>query len=521
MRWMTALATGLGLMALMYWPIDLDTMDWLMPLVMVVALSCQFWAGRDIYAAAWQAARHRAVNMNTLVGLGTFVASGYSVFVTLWTGQAERWGLPLHVYFETSVVIVALVLLGRWMELRAKVATAGAVKALLDLTPPTATVIDGADERLVPVADVVVGDVLRVRPGEKVPVDGHVESGASTVDESMLTGESKPVRKQAGDPVIGATINQTGTLTMRTTAVGQDTTLAQIIRLVEQAQGSRAPMQRLADRVSAWFVPAVLVAAALTFAAWLVFGSTTDGLTLAVSTTIAVLIIACPCALGLATPTAVMVGTGRAAQLGVLVGSGQALEVAGKVTSVVMDKTGTLTYGRPAVADIATASGWARADLLRLAGAAERLSEHPIGRAIAASAASASDEGPVPLPDATDFAAVPGRGIIATVEGHSVLIGNLAHLRDHDVDTAVLPTTGADHATATLVHVAVDGERPGRSPLPTPSAKKPARSWPTSTPWAWTSPCSPATTTPPRRPSPPSWGSATSWPTSCPATRPP
>ncbi|HEY4603202.1 MAG TPA: heavy metal translocating P-type ATPase, partial [Blastococcus sp.] len=306
-KWQVTLATGLGLMVLMYVPLYLDTMDWLMPAILVVATVVQFWAGREIYRAAWIAARHRSTNMNTLVALGTGVAYLYSAFVTLWPAAAEGWGLPLHVYFETSLVILALVLAGRWMEAKAKKQTAAAITALVGLAPKTARVLRDGAEVDVPVEQVAVGDLVRVRPGEMVPVDGVVTAGASAVDESMLTGESLPVDKAAGDTVIGATTNRTGTVVLRATAVGADTALAQIVRLVEDAQGAKVPMQRLADRVSAWFVPIVLALAAATFAAWALLGPDTGSMTMAITTTIAVLIIACPCALGLATPTAVMV----------------------------------------------------------------------------------------------------------------------------------------------------------------------------------------------------------------------
>jgi Cu+-exporting ATPase len=451
-RWQVALGVGLGLMVIMYVPIGLDTMDWLMPIVFVAATITQFWAGRGIYAAAWAAARHHATNMNTLVALGTLVAYGYSAFVTLWPGPAERLGLPLHVYFETSLVIVALVLLGKWLELRAKSRTAGAVKALIDLAPATATVVRDGGEAEIPIAEVRVDDLVRVRPGEKLAVDGVVVDGVSSVDESMLTGESDPARKQPGDAVIGATVNQTGTLLFRAAAVGQDTTLAQIVRLVEQAQGSRAPIQRLADKVSGWFVPAVMVAAVVTFACWTLFGPSTGGLTLAISTAIAVLIIACPCALGLATPTAVMVGTGKAAELGVLIGSGQALESARRVTAVVLDKTGTITHGRPTVAAVHPLPGWSAEDVLRLAAAAEAYSEHPLAAAIIDAA------GNRPLPPADQFEAVPGRGITAEVDARHLLVGNAALLAGAGVGMDGLATIAesAVEPGHTVVHVAVD-----------------------------------------------------------------
>ncbi len=454
-RWQVALTAGLGLMVLMYIPLPLDTMDWLMPAILVVATFVQFWAGKTIYAAAWAAARHGATSMNTLVALGTAVAYGYSAFVTLWPAAAERWGLPLHVYYETSLVIIALVLMGRWMETRAKKRTTAAISALVGLAPPTARVLRGDTEVDVPVAGVVVGDLVRVRPGEKVPVDGVVTAGTSTVDESMLTGEPLPVAKAAGDSVIGATLNRTGSVVFRATAVGADTTLAQIVRLVEDAQGSRAPMQRLADRVSAFFVPAVLVAAVVTFAGWALFGPDTGRLTMAIGTTIAVLIIACPCALGLATPTAVMVGTGKAAELGILIGDGEALEQAKRLTAVVLDKTGTITLGRPSVTDVVGISGWDADDVLALAAAAETGSEHPLGEAIV----TAARERGLAVPVADAFEALAGTGIDATVGGHRVLVGNRALMASAGVTTTPLDEAAAAAARegATPVLVAIDG----------------------------------------------------------------
>ena len=458
-KWQAALATGLGLMGVMYVPIHLDTMDWLMPLILVIASIVQLWAGADVYRAAWTTAKHGGTSMNTLVALGTGVAYGYSAFVTLWPGLAERWGLPLHVYFETALVIVALVLMGRWLELRAKKRTADSIKALVGLTPPTARVLRGDDEVDVPVEQVQVGDLVRVRPGEKIPVDGVVTDGGSSVDESMLTGESAPVHKTTGDSAIGATLNRTGTLVIRTTAVGADSTLAQIIRLVEDAQGSKPPMQRMVDKVSAWFVPAVMVAAIATFAAWMTFGPEADRLVLAIGTTVAVLIIACPCALGLATPTAVMVGTGKAAELGILIGDGEALETARRLTAVVLDKTGTITHGRPGLAGVATVPGWDEDDLLTLVAAAEVGSEHPVGEAIVTAARARRLE----LPAVRDFDATPGRGISATVADHAVLVGNQALMASAAVDTA--PLLGAARSAAatgqTPMYVAVDGRLAG------------------------------------------------------------
>ncbi|MGN6688011.1 MAG: heavy metal translocating P-type ATPase [Actinomycetales bacterium] len=458
-RWQLTLAVGLGLMVLMYVPFYLDTMDWLMPVVLVVATVVQFWAGRDVYRAAWSAAKHRSTTMNTLVALGTGVAYGYSAFVTLWPAAAERWGLPLHVYFETSLVVLSLVLAGRWMEARAKKQTAHAITALVGLAPATARVLRGGQEVDVPVEAVVVGDLLRIRPGEKIPVDGVVTDGGSAVDESMLTGESLPVDKTTGDTVIGATLNRTGTLVMRATAVGADTALAQIVRLVEDAQGAKVPLQRLADRVAAWFVPAVLALAAATFLVWTALGADSTGLTMAIATSIAVLIIACPCALGLATPTAVMVGTGRAAELGILIGNGDALQTTRSVTAILLDKTGTLTRGKPQVVAVTTTEGWTPERLLALAAAAETGSEHPVGEAIVAEAVSRELARPV----ATAFEAVPGHGIVATVEGRRVVVGNAALMAQHGVDTDELRAAAEQAAASgqTPMYAAVDGQLAG------------------------------------------------------------
>jgi Cu+-exporting ATPase len=455
-RWQITLGVGLGLMVLMYVPLYLDTMDWLMPAILVVATVVQFWAGRDIYRAAWTAARQRSTNMNTLVALGTGVAYAYSAFVTLWPAAAERWGLPLHVYFETSLVILALVLAGRWMEARAKKRTAAAITSLVGLAPKTARVLRDGIEVDVPLEQVVVGDLVRVRPGEKVPVDGIVTDGTTALDESMLTGESLPVDKTVGDQVIGATLNRTGTVVLRATAVGADTALAQIVRLVEDAQGAKVPMQRLADRVSAWFVPIVLGLAAATFVVWTVLGPDTGSMTMAITTTIAVLIIACPCALGLATPTAVMVGTGRAAELGILVGNGDALETARRVTAVVLDKTGTITRGKPALTSVTTVTGWSEDDVLALVAAAETGSEHPVGEAIVAAAAARG----LALPALASFQAVPGHGIDAVVGGRSVQAGNSALMTARGVDVAPLAGAAAREAAAgrTPMFVAVDGQ---------------------------------------------------------------
>ncbi|MFE7226480.1 heavy metal translocating P-type ATPase [Nocardioides sp. NPDC057577] len=471
-RWVTALAVGLGLMALMYVPLPVDAMEPVMSIVLVVAAVTQWWAGRDIYVAAVRGMRHGSVDMNTLVTLGTGIAFAYSAFVTLWMGQAEAWGLPLHLYFETALVIVALVLMGRWLEARAKSRTADAVKALVGLMPETATVVRNGRDVTVPVANLQVNDRIRVRAGEKIPVDGRIVAGASYVDESMLTGESDPVRKAEGDIVIGATINQTGSFEIEATAVGSETTLAQIIAMVESAQGSGTKLQRLADRVSEVFVPAVLVVAALTFVGWLVLGPDAERLTSAVTAAIAVLIIACPCALGLATPAAVMVGAGRAAELGVLVGSGETLERARSVTAIVFDKTGTITHGKPEVSEIVPPPGWTQGALVEIAAAAETGSDHPLASALRAHAEASGPSREASLrsaeaslgaisadvrdasagaPDVSAFEAHPGRGISARVDGRRVVVGNAAMLAEEGIDAT---DNGA-------VLVAVDGAYAG------------------------------------------------------------
>ncbi|HEX7126838.1 MAG TPA: heavy metal translocating P-type ATPase [Thermodesulfobacteriota bacterium] len=455
-RWVASLAIGAAMMALMYLPVRPDTAV-VAPLLLIAATVVQFWAGGRFYRAAWAAARHGATNMNTLVAVGTSVAYGYSAFVTLWPQLAERWGFPVHLYYETSVVIIALVLMGRWLEARARTRTGAAIEALVRLQARTARVIRHGVERDVPVESVRPGDLVRVRPGETVPVDGVVREGRSSLDESMLTGESLPVEKGPGDTVIGATLNRTGSFVFEATRVGRDTTLAQIVRLVEEAQGGKAPMQRLADRISGYFVPIVLVLAAVTFAGWLLLGPE-PALIPALTAAIAVLIIACPCALGLATPTAVMVGTGKAAELGILIRGGEALEAARRVDTVVLDKTGTLTRGRPAVTRIVT-DGLPEAALLRLAAAVEVGSEHPLGEAVVTHAAGLG----LDLPRAEAFESVPGKGVRAVVEGRAVLLGNRALMSD-----AGIALDGLDRRAEALarggetpMYVAVDGRGVG------------------------------------------------------------
>jgi Cu+-exporting ATPase len=487
---LVSLAIGVAMMALMYLPLELD-MQLLAPVLLIAATVVQVWAGATFYRAAWAVAKHGSTNMNTLVVVGTSVAYGYSAFVTLWPTLAQRWGFPYHLYYETAVIIVALILLGRWLEARAKKQTGQAITALMGLQARTARVLHDGQEIDVPVEQVEVGDLVRVRPGEKVPVDGVVREGRSAVDESMLTGESLPVDKGPGDPVIGATLNATGSFVLAATKVGRDTTLAQIVRLVEEAQGSKAPIQRLADTISAYFVPAVLGLAAVNFVGWLLLSG---NLTLALTTTIAVLIIACPCALGLATPIAIMVGTGKAAEYGILIRGGEALEQARKIDTIVLDKTGTLTRGKPSVVashELRGASGESdahdsqlatrnsslatRHSLLALAAAVEVGSEHPLGAAIVQHARDLGLE----IPPAEAFESITGKGVRARVEDQDVVVGNQALLAELGIDTSALDGPAAELASrgATPMYVASIEGRGTRdeekSPHPSPLTPHP------------------------------------------------
>jgi len=456
-KWLVSLAIGLGMMALMYVPLRAE-MQLMAPLLLIAATVVQVWAGGIFYTAAWAAARHGNATMDTLVALGTSVAYGYSAFVTLWPSLARRWGFPYQLYYEVAVIIIALILLGRWMEARARKQTAAAIRALAGLRAKTARVIREGVEQDIPVEAVQVGDLVRVRPGEKVPVDGVLVDGASAVDESMLTGESLPVDKDPGDTVIGATLNTTGSFVFRATRVGQETTLAQIVRLVEEAQGGKAPMQRLADTVSAYFVPAVLAVAVLTFAGWLALGPE-PGLTLALTAAIAVLIIACPCSLGLATPTAIMVGTGKAAEHGILIRGGEALEQARRITTIILDKTGTLTRGTPRVVRVASATDLTELEILRLAAAAEVGSEHPVGEAIVGHARDLGLE----LPEVEAFQSLTGRGVRAVVEGRKLLLGNRSLMEQEGVPLNGLAARAGEvsRGGAAPLYVAVDGRGAG------------------------------------------------------------
>jgi P-type Cu+ transporter len=420
------------------------------------------WAGAPLFVRGWQSVTRGRLNMFTLIALGTGVAYTFSVVALVAPGifppAFRGHGGQVPVYFEAAAVITTLVLLGQVLELRARSRTAGAIRALLDLVPATARVVRGDRDEDVPLDEVVPGDRLRVRPGEKVPVDGVVEAGSSAVDESMLTGEPLPVAKEAGAPVTAGTVNGTGSFVMRAERVGAATLLAQIVRMVGEAQRSRAPIQRLADRVSAWFVPAVLAVAAITFVVWAALGPE-PAYAYALVNAVAVLIIACPCALGLATPMSIMVGTGHGAHAGVLVKNAEALERFEKVDVLFVDKTGTLTEGKPSLGEVVPAAGFDESELLRLAAALEHASEHPLGAAIVAGAAARG----LDLPAVDGFASVTGKGVRGRVDGRDVAIGNHVLLADLGVDPAALGSRAAAlrESGATVMLVAVDGALAG------------------------------------------------------------
>jgi Cu+-exporting ATPase len=394
-------------------------------LMWALATPVQFWAGLRFYRGAWGALKHKTSDMNTLVAVGTSVAYFYSVTAVVAPGLFTTGILRPGLYFDTSAAIISLILLGRLLEARARGQTSEAIKKLIGMQPKTALVVRDGQQTEISVEDVQVGDRIMVRPGERVPVDGIVRQGYSSIDESMITGESIPVEKKVGDEVIGATINKTGSLEIETSKVGKDTTLAHIIRMVEEAQGSKAPIQRLADVIASYFVPAVIGAALVTFVVWYFVGPA-PALTFAFLNLVAVLVIACPCALGLATPTAIMVGTGKGAEHGVLIRNGEALERAHQIDIVLLDKTGTLTRGEPVVTDVVAASASSVEEILRLAASAEHGSEHPLGAAVVKAAAEKKLE---PSPS-SQFEAIPGQGVEALVEGKKLLLGNLRFMRE-------------------------------------------------------------------------------------------
>ncbi len=433
-------------------PQTLAQAPWMNWLFLLLATPVQFYVGWQYYEGAYKALRNGSANMDVLVALGSSVAYFYSITVLLGL-------LPGHLYFETSATIITLIRIGKYLEAKAKGRTSEAIKKLMSLQAKTARVVRNGQEMEVPVEEVQVGDLVIVRPGEKIPVDGVVVEGRSAVDESMLTGESLPVEKGPGDPVIGATMNKLGLLKIEATKVGRDTALSQIIRLVEEAQGSKAPIQQLADKVSAVFVPVVIAIAAATFLVWyfvipLPAGATNSLLTRALVNMVAVLVIACPCAMGLATPTAVMVGTGKGAEIGILFKSGEALERAGRATVVVLDKTGTITRGQPAVTDI-VAVEMEEDELLRLAASVEQGSEHPLGEALWA---EAGDRG-LPLSEPLGFQAEAGHGVRAEVDGHEVLVGSRRMMAEHNISLEGLEAEAQrlESEAKTAIFVAVDG----------------------------------------------------------------
>ncbi|MEO7713664.1 MAG: heavy metal translocating P-type ATPase, partial [Gemmatimonadaceae bacterium] len=462
MRW-TARVIEPAHRAVMPWLYELPvwTITWTMLAVTIAVMS---WAGRHFYTRAWAAFRHHAADMNTLIAVGTGAAFVYSVIATVAPAFFMSRGLAPDVYYEAIIIIIALILTGNAFEARAKKQTSSALRALAGLQPKTARLVRagsaGDEEVDVPIAEVAAGDLVLVRPGERLAVDGDVESGESAVDESMLTGESVPVEKHAGDRVIGGTINRTGALRYRATTLGADSTLAQIVKLMRDAQGTRAPIQGLADRVSGIFVPVVISLAIATFVVWFVAGNV-NGVTApavrAFAAAVAVLIIACPCAMGLAVPTAVLVATGKGAELGILIKGGQALQELGTITTVALDKTGTVTEGRPTVTDIVRAPGVMMTDdaLLALIAAVETMSEHPLADGIVRYA----KERGLTLATPTNFKSVSGRGAVGTVDGRTVAVGNALLMSEHTVDVAPLRERAAALASEarTPMYAAIDG----------------------------------------------------------------
>ena len=436
------------------WPMETLRLAWIG--AAILTLPVLFWSGGHFFTGAWSALKHRSANMNTLIATGTGAAWLYSTVAILLPGIfPEGTAEP---FYDVVAVVIALVVLGQALELRAKGRTSEAIKKLMGLQAKTARVVRNGEELDIPVEEVLTGDVVQVRPGEKVPVDGIIVDGSSTLDESMLTGESLPVAKQAGDEVIGATLNKTGAFKFRATKVGKDTALSQIVKLVQDAQNSKAPIARLADTVSGYFVPIVMILAVLTFVAWFDFGPQPQ-LVYALVTSVAVLIIACPCALGLATPMSLMVGIGKGAENGILIRSGEALQTAQALNTVVLDKTGTITKGKPELTDMLVAAGWQQDELLRLVASVERSSEHPLAEAIVDAAKARN----LALVEPTAFDAVPGHGVIATVDGRRLAVGNLKLMQREAVRLGDLEERAIKLADdgKTPMFAAVDGEAAG------------------------------------------------------------
>ena len=459
--WQAAGAVSLGLLVLWagatYIPSLWRPEVFANPVVqLALATPVQFVLGWRFYRGTWKALRRRGADMNTLIAVGTSAAYGSSLVFTIWPSLLAS-GAAMH-HFDTAMIIIGLVLLGRWIEARAKGRASVAIERLMNLRPATALVERDGERAEVPLDSVQVGDIVHVSPGAKIPVDGEVLDGASAVDESIITGESVPVEKAAGDQVVGATVNTTGRLRIRTTAVDRESVLAQIVRLVEQAQTTKAPLQRLADRVAGRFVPAVILIALATLTVWAAVGPEPKAAHALVSF-VAVLVVACPCALGLATPLAIMVGTGRGAEHGVLIRSGEALEAAGTIDTVLLDKTGTLTLGEPELVDVISHNGVPPSELLRLAAAAEVDSEHPLGRAIVRGAQARG----IVAPHATAFTSVTGGGVEAVVEGRSVIVGTAELLAQAgaSVDSDEADATRLAAQGRTPLYAAIDGQLAG------------------------------------------------------------
>ncbi|MCC6245346.1 MAG: copper-translocating P-type ATPase [Gemmatimonadaceae bacterium] len=457
MRWsMTVMDPALRRVLPALYAIDARWLTWLL---LALTVGVMLWAGRGFYTRAWAAARHGAADMNTLVAVGTGAAFTFSLAATVVPEFFLARGVAPDVYYEAVIFIIALILLGNTLEARAKRQTSAALQLLVNLRPSSARIVRDDGEHDIPIEQVIRGDVVLVRPGERIPVDGDVIDGESVVDESMITGESLPVAKQAGDRVIGATINRTGSFRFRTTAVGSDSVLARIVSLMRDAQGTRAPIQRLADRISGVFVPVVMVLAILTFVVWL-FVASEASVVRGAAAAVAVLIIACPCAMGLAVPTAVMVSTGRGATLGVLIKGGEALQRAGDITTVVLDKTGTVTEGRPTVTDLVTTHNGARlgarsdAEIIALIAAVERRSEHPLAESIVRYA----DEQHVPVRALQQFQSYTGQGAGGVIDGTEVAVGNGALMSRYDVSIDGLRDVSERLAQEgkTVMYVAID-----------------------------------------------------------------
>ncbi len=425
-------------------------------ILFILTLPVQVWVGSQFYKGLVVVFKYRTADMNTLIAIGTLSAFIYSTIVTFFPKLFTRAGIELHVYFETAAIIITLILLGRFLEARAKGRASSAIKKLMQLEAKTARVIVNDKEKEIDINEVKVDDIILVKPGEKIPVDGIIIDGGSAIDESMVTGESIPVEKDKDDEVIGATLNTSGAFKFKATKVGKDTVLSQIIKLVEEAQGSKAPIQRLADTVASFFVPIVIGIAIVTFIAWIIWGPS-PSITFALVSFVAVLIIACPCALGLATPTAIMVGTGKGAENGILIKDATSLELAHKLNTIVMDKTGTLTKGEPVVTDIILKekdSSYSSEELLRISASSELQSEHPLGKAIIKKA----DELNIKLDEPKNFRSITGKGIYAEVGGKKILKGNLVLMKENNITLSNLEKTALDLADdgKTLIFIFID-----------------------------------------------------------------